>query len=66
MWCLIFKEVETMYYVEDTEQCCGNCKYWEYDKEENEWYCNNLDSKTYGILTAYADGCEEWEDREHE
>lgn len=53
-----------MYYVEDTEQCCGNCKYSGYDKEEKEWYCNNPESETYGILTAYGDGCEEWEERQ--
>lgn len=52
-----------MMYVEDTEQCCGNCKHHGYDREEKEWHCNNPESDAYGLLTAYGDSCEEWEER---
>lgn len=62
MWCLIFKEDEMMY-VEDTEQCCGNCIYNNYDRQEGQWCCICADSEAYGLLTAYGDSCEEWEER---
>lgn len=52
-----------MYYVEDTEQCCGNCIYNNYDRQEGQWCCICADSEAYGLLTAYGDSCEEWEER---
>lgn len=44
-------------------ECCGSCTYSEYDREEGQWGCVNPESEGYGLLTAYDDGCEEWEEK---
>ena len=52
-----------MMYVEDTEKVCGDCNYHVYDRDKDDWGCNNYDSENYGLFTAYGDGCEEWEEQ---
>lgn len=48
------------------EQCCGTCIYNNYNRQEGAWECINADSEGYGLLTAYDDSCEEWEEKADE
>lgn len=58
-----FSEEGEAMYAEDTEKVCGDCNYHVYDRDKDDWDCNNYDSENYGLFTAYGDGCEEWEER---
>ena len=44
-------------------EVCGTCRFHFYDKEEQEWVCDCLDSEHFTDFTEYGDTCEEWEDR---
>lgn len=45
-------------------ECCGKCKYHNYNRELGEWVCDNPDSEYYGVETFYDDGCREQEEKE--
>ena len=45
------------------EQCCGTCKFHEYDKAWDDWECSNLDSEDCGGYTPYNHCCDEYEER---
>lgn len=48
---------------------CNTCKYNapEYEggtREVKDFYCDNEESKCYGLPTTYDDSCEDWEEKE--
>ena len=45
------------------EECCGNCKYHYYDREDEDWVCDCQNSEYYTDYTGYTDKCEEYEER---
>lgn len=45
------------------EKCCGTCRYNGYISEYGTWGCDCPESGAYGLLTAYDDCCEEWEEK---
>ena len=50
-------EVKTM------DECCGNCKYHQYEDISQGWVCCNKYSEYIADWTDYTDCCEEWESR---
>lgn len=42
-------------------ECCGNCKYHQYEDISQGWVCCNQDSEYVADWTDYTDSCEEWE-----
>ena len=45
------------------DECCGNCKYHQYEDISQGWVCCNKDSEYVADWTDYTDYCEEWESR---
>lgn len=45
-------------------ECCGNCKYHQYEDISQGWVCCNQDSEYVADWTDYTDSCEEWESRD--
>ena len=45
-------------------ECCGECKYNRYDRDDECFYCGNEYSSDYGCITAYTDFCEDYEEKE--
>ena len=48
---------------DDSEQCCGTCKY-NYREKKDTFSCANEDSEYYASLTSYEDSCDEWEGKD--
>ena len=48
---------------EPKDERCGTCLYHEFDVEENEWVCSNIDSDNYAYYTGYNDSCSEYAER---
>ena len=48
---------------ERKEQCCGTCKYHQFEKGLQDWVCANAASIWAGDATDYKDNCTEWEER---
>ena len=46
------------------KECCGNCKWHQYDDKYDDWLCCNSDSEYVADWTEYSDWCEEYEERE--
>ena len=44
-------------------KCCGTCKFHFYDRDDEDWVCDNLESECYMDFTGYEDSCEEFEAR---
>lgn len=46
-------------------KCCGTCKWHEIDLASTspDWVCCNEESEFWSDYTAYADCCEEWDER---
>ena len=44
---------------------CGTCGLHCYDRERDDWYCNNPSCDLYTYFTGYDDGleCDEYEER---
>lgn len=42
---------------------CGTCKFHFYDKDDEDWVCDNLESWRYADYTGYEDSCEEYKSR---
>lgn len=49
--------------VSNGKECCGNCKYHQYEDISQGWVCCNQDSEYVADWTDYTDSCEEWESR---
>ncbi len=45
------------------KQCCGTCKYANYDKAEG-YECSNIESEYDGCFVEYKHSCEEWENKD--
>ena len=39
---------------------CGNCQYSRYDRESEDFVCNNPEAEEYAEWVEYSHGCEEW------
>ncbi|WP_373829783.1 hypothetical protein [Bacteroides heparinolyticus] len=47
-----------------SKQCCGTCKWHEYDKAGKDWVCVNDVSENVAEFTSYEDSCDEWEGKD--
>lgn len=49
----------------DENRYCSTCKWNCFDltawRDDNEFYCSNVDSDNYGIPTAFDDKCDDWD-----
>ena len=50
----------------ETERCCYNCKYHEFEDIDNGWVCVNDESEFVADWTEPTFGCPEWEERDGE
>lgn len=48
---------------DNEKQCCGNCKYAAYSRE-NGYVCENMDSYYLADYVEHDHGCEEWRNRD--
>lgn len=48
---------------DNEKQCCGNCKYAAYSRE-NGYVCENMDSYYVSDYVEYDNRCEEWRNRD--
>ena len=48
----------------DDREICGTCIYHQYDKQDEDWCCDNQNSDRYTDWTEYTDTCGEWDGRE--
>ena len=46
------------------KQCCGTCKYHQFENVNDGYVCVNSDSEYCADWTEYSDFCEEWEERD--
>lgn len=46
--------------------CCGECKWRRYDEFGRAWVCTNDSSDYVADFTDYTDGCNCFEQREHD
>ena len=46
------------------KQCCGTCKYHQFENVNDGYVCVNSDSEYCADWTEYSDCCEEWEERD--
>ena len=46
------------------KQCCGTCKYHQFENVDDGYVCVNIDSEYFADWTEYSDYCEEWEERD--
>lgn len=53
-----------MGYRDSEREVCGTCRWSRYDRELNDFYCQNRDGENYGAGTAYDDSCSDWEEKE--
>ena len=44
------------------KQCCGTCKYHQFENVNDGYVCVNSDSEYCADWTEYSDCCEEWEE----
>lgn len=42
-------------------QCCGTCRYREYDENGQDYVCVNDESENVADFTGFNDTCDEWE-----
>ena len=47
-----------------SKECCGTCKWHEYDKAGKDWVCVNDASENVADFTGYEDSCDEWEGKD--
>ena len=47
----------------DCKQCCGTCKYANYDKTEG-YECSNIESEYDGYFVEYKHSCDDWESKD--
>ncbi len=45
-------------------ECCGNCKWHEYEMASKDWACSNFESEYLELWTDYGHICDQWEERE--
>lgn len=45
------------------KQCCGTCKYANYDKTDG-YECSNIEREYDGCFVEYKHSCEEWESKD--
>ena len=43
-------------------ETCGTCKYNSWD--DGVYICGNPEGEYYGAMTAYDDGCEDYEEKD--
>ena len=46
------------------KECCGTCKYHQYENIRDGYVCCNDSSEYVADWTDYGHYCEEWEERE--
>ena len=46
------------------EQCCGTCKYHQFENVNDGYVCVNSESEYCADWTEYEDSCGEWEERD--
>ena len=44
-------------------RCCGSCKHSEYDKQSEDFVCNNPESENFAEWIEFNCKCQEWEDK---
>lgn len=49
---------------DNEKQCCGNCKYAAYIRENDGYVCENMDSYYVSDYVEYDHRCEEWRNRD--
>ena len=48
----------------DPKQCCGNCKYYQFENITDGYVCVNGESEYVSDWTEFDHCCEDWEERE--
>ena len=48
------------------KECCGTCRWHEYDTYGQDYSCVNDDSENAGYYTGYNDTCDEWEGKDED
>lgn len=48
----------------DNREICGTCRFSQYDKDEEDWFCDNQESDSYTDWVEYTHECDGWEGRE--
>ncbi len=46
------------------KECCGNCKWHQYDDKYDDWLCCGADSEDCGDYTTYNHCCDDFEEKE--
>ena len=46
------------------DNICGNCEYYKYSWDDDEYICISEDSEECGITVDYDGNCEYWEERD--
>lgn len=46
------------------KECCGNCKWHQYDDCFDDWVCENLESDYCSDYTSHNDCCDKFEEKE--
>ena len=49
---------------ERMDNICGNCEYYKYSWDDEEYICTSEDSEECGITVDYDGNCEYWEERD--
>lgn len=47
----------------DSECHCSNCDYCHFDKNYDDWFCNNKEHVYYGEPVTFRHTCEDWKRR---